>query len=91
MIATIRRIVTGTAIPTKKGGAMLGLPSLAASQVTLVTDEGFCLRALQVQDSLVHATNASAPAVIPARGLYVIRLGTFMAVADPGPRIEGAS
>jgi hypothetical protein len=68
---------------------MLHLPSLAASQVTLVTDEAACTRARQAQDSLVHATNPSSPGVIPMRALYVVKFGTYNALVDPGPRTEG--
>ena len=88
IIATIRRLVTGTT-GAAQSRAMLHLPSLAASQVTLVTDEASCLRARQAQDSLVHATNPRSPSVIPARALYVVKLGTYNALVDPGPRTEG--
>jgi hypothetical protein len=89
MIATVRRIVTGTSQGTVQSRANLHIPSLLASQVTLVTNEASCVRARQAKDSLVHATNRNAPAELPIRGLYVIKLGDYNAIADPGAKSEG--
>jgi hypothetical protein len=88
IITTIQKVVAGTggAAQTR---AMLHLPSLMAFQVTLVTDEASCVRARQAQDDLVHATNPSSPTVIPARALYVVKLGTYNALVDPGPKTRG--
>jgi hypothetical protein len=88
IITTIQKVVSGS------GGAaqtrtMLRLPRLTPSQVTLVTDEASCVRARQAQDDLVHATNPSSPTVIPARALYVVKLGTYNALVDPGPKTRG--
>jgi hypothetical protein len=47
------------------------------------------VRARQAQDDLVHATNPSSPTVIPARALYVVKLGTYNALVDPGPKTRG--
>lgn len=88
IIATIQRIVTGTT-KAAQSRAVLHIPSLTASQVTLVTDEVSCARARQAQDSLVHATNPNAPSSLPARALYVVKLGTYNALVDPGARTEG--
>ena len=88
IIARIQAVVSGTT-KAVQARAILHLPSLAASQVTLVIDEASCVRARQAQDSLVHATNPSSPSVIPARALYVVKLGDCNALVDPGPRTEG--
>ncbi len=42
IIAKVRAIVTGTKEKTVQGRAMLHLPTLTTSQVTLVTDEASC-------------------------------------------------
>jgi hypothetical protein len=88
IIATIRGIVTG-GTKAAQSRAVLHLPKLMPSEITLVTDEASCVRARQAQDSLVHATNPNSPSVIPARALYVVKLGTYNALVDPGPRTEG--
>jgi hypothetical protein len=88
IIATIRGIVTGGP-KAAQSRAMLHLPKLAASEVTLVTDEISCVRARQALDSLVHATNPDAPRVLPARAMYVVKFGTFNALVDPTVRTEG--
>ena len=88
IIATIRGIVTG-GTKAAQSRAMLHLPKLTASEVTLVTDEASCVRARQAQDSLVHATNPDAPRVLPARAMYVVKFGTFNALVDPTNRMQG--
>ena len=90
IIATIRAIVTGTT-KAAQSRAMLHLPKLSASEVTLVTDEASCVRAREAQDSLVHATNPNAPRVLPARPMYVVKFGTFNALVDPNNRMQGDS
>jgi hypothetical protein len=90
MIASVKRIVTGTTQGSAQSRAALHLPALAASKVTLVADNCSCIRARQAEDSVVHATNPTAPAEIPARGLYVVKLGDYNAVSDPGSRTEGS-
>ena len=88
IIATIRGIVTG-GTKAAQSRAMLHLPKLDASEVTLVTDEASCVRARQALDSLVHATNPNAPSVLPVRALYVVKFGTYNALVDPTVRTEG--
>jgi hypothetical protein len=88
IIATIRGIVTG-GTKAAQSRAMLHLPKLTPSEVTLVTDEASCVRARQAQDSLVHATNPDAPSVLPKRALYVVKFGAFNALVDPTVRTEG--
>lgn len=88
IIATITAIVTG-GTKAAQSRAMLHLPKLTASEVTLVTDEASCVRARQAQDSLVHATNPHAPKILPKRGMYVVKFGTFNALVDPTNRMEG--
>jgi len=88
IIATTQGIVTGTT-KAAQTRAMLHLPNLTASEVTLVNDEASCVRARQALDSLVHATNPSAPSVLPARALYVVKFGTYNALVDPTARTEG--
>lgn len=90
MIASVKRIVTGTTQGSAQTRAMLHLPGLSASQVTLVADDSACVRARQAEDSVIHATSPTAPADIPARSLYVIKLGDYNAVSDPGSRTEGS-
>jgi hypothetical protein len=90
IIATIRGLVTGGP-KAAQSRAMLHLPKLTASEVTLVTDEASCVRARQAQDSLVHATNPAARRVLPARAMYVVKFGTFNALVDPTNRMEGDS
>jgi hypothetical protein len=68
---------------------MLHVPFLTASEVTLVTDETSCVRARHALDSLVHATNPHAPSELPARALYVVKLGTYNALVDLTTRVEG--
>lgn len=89
VIATVKRLVTGTSQGTAQSRTMLHLPNLLASQVTIVTNDTLCVRARQAEDSVVHATNSSAPAELPVRGLYVIKLGDYNAVVDPGAKSEG--
>jgi hypothetical protein len=67
---------------------MLHLPGFDASQVTLVTDDSSCARARQAEDSFIH-TNPRAPATIPARQLYAVKVGTYNVVVDLGNRVEG--
>jgi hypothetical protein len=88
IIARVQRLVSGTA-GAAQTRAMLHLPTLGASQVSLVTDEAACARARQAQDSLVHATNPNSPSVMPVRALYVVKLGTYNGLVDPGPRTRG--
>lgn len=85
MIATVKRIVTGTTQGSVQTRAMLNLPGLSASQVTLVANDSSCVRARQAEDSVIHATSPTAPAEIPARGPYVIKLGDYNAVAPRLP------
>jgi hypothetical protein len=61
----------------------LQLPSVATSQIALVTDQTVCMRAWQAVDSTVRATNPSAPANSAPRPLYVVTVGTYWAVVDP--------
>jgi hypothetical protein len=89
IIARVQAYVTGASTGAAQTRAMLHLPSLVASQVTLLTDEASCVRARQAQDSLVHATNPDSPAVMPVRGLYVVKLGTYNALVDPCARSQG--
>jgi hypothetical protein len=89
IIATIRGIVTGGGPKAAQSRAMLHLPKLTASEVTLVTDEASCVRARQALDSLVHATNPNAPSVLPGRALYVVKFGTYNGLVDPTVRTEG--
>src|SRR5258707_567263 len=88
MISTLDRLMTGS---TKDNltRISLRLPSVAPSQVVIIADSAVCARALQVLDSVVHVTNPSAPANIPPRALYVIGIGSFIAVSDPNDRIDG--
>lgn len=58
-------------------------PAVPATQVALVTDDSVCARARQALDSLIHATNPNAANPLPARPLYVIRVGTVTAINDP--------
>jgi hypothetical protein len=88
IIARLQELVTGTSPGVVKSRAMFHLPSFSASQVTLVTDDSSCVRARQAEDSVIH-TNPRAPATIPARQLYVVKVGTYNAVVDLGNRVEG--
>lgn len=89
IVARLQRLVTGTSSGTVKSRAMFHLPSFNASDVTLVTDDSSCVRARQAEDSVIHATNPRAPVSIPARPLYVVKVGTYNAVADLAQRVEG--
>jgi len=88
MIATFNTLMTGSS-KDNQTRISLQLPSVTASQILLVTDSTVCARALQVLDSVIHVVNPNAPANIPARGLYVINIGSFIAVSDPNDRSEG--
>lgn len=88
MIGTLTQLMTGST-DDNKTRISLRLPSVTASQIVLVTDSAVCARALQVLDSVVHVTNPDAPANIPARTLYVISIGSYIAVSDPGDRSNG--
>lgn len=81
MIRRINGIMSGST-QDEKGRIALGLPRVTPSEVVLVTDSTVCARGLQVLDSLVKASNPRAPAVMPPRNVYVIRVGTYTAVAD---------
>jgi hypothetical protein len=81
MIRRVKGIMSGST-QDEKGRIMLRLPLVTPSQIVLVTDSTVCARALQAVDSVVKATNPKAPAVMPARSVYVITIGTYTAVAD---------
>jgi hypothetical protein len=88
MIGTFNRLMTGND-KDNKTRISLQLPSVTTSQILIVTDSAVCARALQALDSVVHVTNPYAPANIQARPLYVIRIGSFIAVSDPNDRSDG--
>jgi hypothetical protein len=66
--------------------AKLHIPVVPAAQVVLVSDDSTCTRARQALDSLIHATNPNAANPLPARPLYVIKVGSVTAVNDPNGR-----
>ena len=81
MIRRINGIMSGS-VQDEKARSALQLPLVTPSQVYLVTDSVFCARSLQALDSVVKASNPRAPAVMPARPVYVIKVGNYTAVAD---------
>jgi hypothetical protein len=60
----------------------LSVPVVSSSRVTLVSDSTTCARALQVQDSVIAASNPSYVTPYPSRNLYVIQVGTYYASLD---------
>lgn len=64
----------------------LQIHAVPAAQVTLVSDDSTCARARQALDSVIHATNPNALNPLPARALYVMRVGSVTAVRDPAAR-----
>lgn len=60
----------------------LGIPAVPATQIYLVSDTTTCSRARQALDSLVHATNPSAPA-LSFPSIYVFAVGAAIAVDLP--------
>ncbi len=60
----------------------LTVPVVSSSQVTLVSDSTLCGRALQVQDSVISASNSAYTAPFPSRTLYVVKVGTYYASLD---------
>jgi hypothetical protein len=88
MIETLNRLMNGS----KKDSltrASLMLPIVTPSQIVLITDSTVCARAIQVLDSIIHVTNPVAPANIPPRPLYVISIGSFIAISDPNDQSDG--
>lgn len=81
MIRRINGIMSGT-VQDEKARSALQLPLVTPAQVFLVTDSVTCTRGLQALDSVVKASNPSAPAVMPSRSVYVIKVGNYTAVAD---------
>lgn len=84
MISQLNEMMTGDSTIRVN----LQLPVTNSSQIVFVSTDSVCLRARQALDSLTHATNPSSPSTIPARALYVISVGGYVAVADP---TDGAS
>lgn len=66
------------------GRAQFGVPLVTPAEITLVADSATCVRAGQVVDSLLHKWNPTA--TIPARTvpIYVYKIGTSYAAAEPG-------
>jgi hypothetical protein len=79
-ISVVNRMMGADRGPTR---ASIGLPLVDTSQVTLVSDPAICARAGQALDSLNHALRPEVaippPDTLP---LYVLRVGSFYAVAD---------
>lgn len=88
MVRRIKGIMSGSTQDEKARVALM-LPLVAPSQVYLVTDSLTCARGLQVLDSVVKATNPRAPSVMPPRDVYVIKVGSYTAVADRLPYKSG--
>lgn len=83
MLADLQHIADTTDASHARLRAKLKMPATNAAQITLVADDSTCARARQALDSLIHATNMSAPNPLPVRPLYVIRVGSVTAVRDP--------
>jgi hypothetical protein len=85
IIASLNSLMTGSSKDslTRKS---LRLPNVPVSEIAIVADSAVCARAMYVLDSVVHVTNPDAPAHIPPRPLYVLRIGSYLAVTDPGDR-----
>lgn len=83
MLADFRRIADTTDASQIPLRTKLKLPAVPAAQIFVVRDESTCARAQQAVDSLIHSTNPNSPHPMPARALYVIRIGDVTAVNDP--------
>lgn len=88
MISTLDRLMNGNKKDTLTRISLL-LPIVPPSQIVVVTDSAVCARAIQVLDSIIHITNPDAPANIPPRPLYVINIGSFIAISDPNDQSDG--
>jgi hypothetical protein len=86
MLIDIRKIADTADASAVLMRSKLHTPAVSAAQVILVTSDSVCVRARQALDSLIHASNPNAANPLPARALYVIRVGSVTAVRDANAR-----
>jgi hypothetical protein len=82
MVAWLTAVVTGTDSAAVEQRTQMKLPKVAASQITYVTDENVCSKALSPYNanSTMSGNGVSVP---PSGQLYVVKVGTVYVARDP--------
>jgi hypothetical protein len=77
MVTWLTSIVTGTDTASVHMRAQLKLPQVAASQVSYVTTNTVCSKAVTTYNANSGVTQAGVP-ISPSGKLYVVKVGTVM-------------
>lgn len=90
LLASFRSMMSPAGAPVR---ARVSLPVVPPSEIVLVADSATCARAIAAADSMMTVWNPSDPPAANTTPFYVMRVGTFYAVADlsvPQPNSEFA-
>ena len=78
LVSAINSIMTASNVVRVK----VQIPIVPASEVSLIADEAVCAKARDALNTYIQATSPGAPNPMPARPLYVVRVGTYFATLD---------
>jgi hypothetical protein len=85
ILAKLQSWSTATTGPSYENKQTISLPSVSASEIQLVSDEGVCAQAADAYDSEIVRSQAKPPRT---RAVYVFRVGPSHYVAiDPESRV----
>jgi hypothetical protein len=82
MVRWLTRIVTGADGASIEQRRLMKLPQLPASQITYVTDENVCNKAVGPYNANSKITRDGVP-VSPSGMLYVVKVGNVYVARDP--------
>ena len=84
IIRWVTHIVTGTDAGSAQQRSQMALPQVGASQITYVTDNRVCSKALNPYNANSTMQDAATGAPVPPSGqIYVIQVGSVYVVTDP--------
>jgi len=83
LVAEIKAIMT----PTNTFRLHAKVPVTPLSEISLITDENTCIRALEGLNAYIFSTSPNPPNPLPEYPVYVLRVGSYFGVFDPEQRL----
>lgn len=83
LTAEVRGIMT----PTNKVRLQAKVPVTPPAEISLISDESTCIRALDALNAYIFSTSANPPSPLPEYPVYVLRVGSYFGVFDPEQRV----
>jgi hypothetical protein len=86
MVRWLTRVVTGTDSASIEQRTHMKLPQVPASQISYVTDENVCNKAVSPYNANSVITQNGVP-VTPSGKLYVVKVGNVYVASDPAKTV----